>query len=98
MIQTSPSLSPSLQSDQPPHGRPQTRSWGSGCLPALVTVIQALMGSILVIANGLVLLLIPGCLDSIEACGLILYRDPGGEGREGRGGRTTHLPQVRRCL
>ncbi|XP_046891950.1 zinc transporter 1 [Hypomesus transpacificus] len=94
VIQTSPSLSPSLQSDQPPHGRPQTRSWGSGCLPALVTVIQALMGSILVIANGLVLLLIPGCLDSIEACGLILYLDPGFSLLAVLVLLTTTLPQV----
>lgn len=47
-------------------------------LPGLIALVQALLGSVLVLANGLVLLQTdPACLHSMGACRLLVYLDPG---------------------
>ncbi|KAG9342132.1 hypothetical protein JZ751_017132 [Albula glossodonta] len=52
-------------------------SWGCS-LPGLIMLVQALLGSVLVLANGLVLLQSdPDCLHSVGGCGPFVYLDPG---------------------
>ncbi|KAJ8368995.1 hypothetical protein SKAU_G00090230 [Synaphobranchus kaupii] len=57
--------------------RPILSGW-CHCLPGLITLVQALLGSVLVLANGLVLLQSdPHCLHSVGGCGPLVYLDPG---------------------
>ncbi|XP_064157397.1 proton-coupled zinc antiporter SLC30A1 isoform X2 [Anguilla rostrata] len=48
------------------------------CLPGLITLVQALLGPVLVLASGLVLLHSdPGCMHSVGGCDPLVYLDPG---------------------
>nr|XP_046149435.1 uncharacterized protein LOC123992326 [Oncorhynchus gorbuscha] len=72
--QTDPTTVSALKSESPTRLRVQLPAF----LPSLITLTQALLGSILALTNGLTLLLLgPDCLHGSGACGPFIYLDPG---------------------
>ncbi|XP_071212468.1 proton-coupled zinc antiporter SLC30A1-like [Salvelinus alpinus] len=72
--QTDPTTASALKSESPTRLRVQLPAF----LPSLITLTQALLGSILALTNGLTLLLLgPDCLHGSGACGPFIYLDPG---------------------
>ncbi|XP_045067337.1 probable zinc transporter protein DDB_G0282067 [Coregonus clupeaformis] len=72
--QTDPTTASALKSESPTRLRVQLPA----CLPSLIALTQALLGSILALTNGLTLLLLgPDCLHGSGACGPFVYLDPG---------------------
>ncbi|XP_055752392.1 proton-coupled zinc antiporter SLC30A1-like [Salvelinus fontinalis] len=70
--QTDPTTA--LKSESPTSLRVQLPT----CLPSLIALTQALLGSILALTNGLTLLLLgPDCMHGSGACGPFVYLDPG---------------------
>ncbi|XP_038817802.1 mucin-6 [Salvelinus namaycush] len=72
--QTDPTTASALKSESPTRLRVQLPAF----LQSLITLTQALLGSILALTNGLTLLLLgPDCLHGSGACGPFIYLDPG---------------------
>ncbi|XP_042151799.1 probable zinc transporter protein DDB_G0282067 [Oncorhynchus tshawytscha] len=72
--QTGPTTVSALKSESPTRLRVQLPTF----LPSIITLTQALLGSILALTNGLTLLLLgPDCLHGSGACGPFIYLDPG---------------------
>ncbi|XP_031647273.1 zinc transporter 1-like [Oncorhynchus kisutch] len=72
--QTDPTTVSALKLESPTRLRVQLPAF----LPSLITLTQALLGSILALTNGLTLLLLgPDCLHGSGACGPFIYLDPG---------------------
>ncbi|XP_023834475.1 proton-coupled zinc antiporter SLC30A1 [Salvelinus sp. IW2-2015] len=72
--QTGPTTASALKSESPTSLRVQLPA----CLPSLIALTQALLGSILALTNGLTLLLLgPDCMHGSGACGPFVYLDPG---------------------
>ncbi|XP_029628244.1 probable zinc transporter protein DDB_G0282067 [Salmo trutta] len=72
--QTDPTTASALKSESPTSLRVQLPAY----LPSVISLTQALLGSILALTNGLTLLLLgPDCLHGSGACGPFVYLDPG---------------------
>ncbi|XP_029537462.2 proton-coupled zinc antiporter SLC30A1-like [Oncorhynchus nerka] len=72
--QTDPTTASALKSESPTSLRVQLPA----CLPSLIALTQALLGSILALTNGLTLLLLgPDCMHGSGAYGPFVYLDPG---------------------
>ncbi|XP_012988952.3 zinc transporter 10 [Esox lucius] len=69
---------PSTLHPQTPTGASRPRVQLPACLPSLVVLTQALLGSVLALTSGLALLLLgPDCARGSGACGPFVYLDPG---------------------